>query len=105
MTAYFGSDISRFTPIKQQLPDYISFDHIKIVLSILKKQYGLTNSTILADNTLQDMGQPTTNQNGASVSSPANQRSQSFVGQINYVRLFNYELTVGVSYYVRTANI
>lgn len=36
------NDISRMTRIKDLLPDYVEFNHIKITMSILKQQYGYT---------------------------------------------------------------
>ena len=35
------ADISRLTPIKDQVPDYIEFNHIKIVIAILQRRYGM----------------------------------------------------------------
>ena len=32
-------DISKLTPIKENLPEYVTFDQIKITLSILKYEY------------------------------------------------------------------
>ncbi|ELU04337.1 hypothetical protein CAPTEDRAFT_214721 [Capitella teleta] len=35
-----NSDISRLTPIKDQLPDHVQFHHIKVVIAILQRRYG-----------------------------------------------------------------
>ncbi|XP_071830122.1 bifunctional 3'-5' exonuclease/ATP-dependent helicase WRN-like isoform X2 [Apostichopus japonicus] len=40
-----NSDISRLTPIKEQLPDSIGYHHIKIALAVMKVQYGMTKPT------------------------------------------------------------
>jgi hypothetical protein len=45
----FFSDISRLTPIKEQLPEHVSFDHIKLVLAIMKKMYGLAGANTVAN--------------------------------------------------------
>ena len=41
-------DVSRLTPIKEQLPDYVEFNHIKVVVAILKRKYGMSD-TLLQD--------------------------------------------------------
>jgi len=38
------TDISRIAPIKQQLPENISFDQIRVVMAILKHRYGFTDN-------------------------------------------------------------
>ena len=40
------ADISRLTPIKEQLPDYIEFNHIKVVIAVLQNKYGMTDTKI-----------------------------------------------------------
>ncbi|GBN16085.1 Werner syndrome ATP-dependent helicase [Araneus ventricosus] len=36
-----NGDISRLTPIKQLCPEYIEFNHIKAVIAVLERKYGL----------------------------------------------------------------
>ncbi|KAK2148107.1 hypothetical protein LSH36_515g01056 [Paralvinella palmiformis] len=36
-----NSDISRLSPIKEQLPEHVDFNHIKIVIAILQYQFGV----------------------------------------------------------------
>ena len=48
------SDISRLTPIKEQLPDHIGFGAIKIVIAILQRRYGMTETR------LDDANEPST---------------------------------------------
>ena len=38
----FHPDISRLTKIKDALPDYIEYNHIKIVIAVLVQKYGQT---------------------------------------------------------------
>jgi len=38
---YTFSDISRLSPIKEQLPEHVDFNHIKIVIAILQYQFGV----------------------------------------------------------------
>ena len=38
---YF-EDISRLTKIKDTLPDYIEYNHIKVVIALLVQKYGQT---------------------------------------------------------------
>lgn len=47
------TDISRLTPIKEQLPDYVEFNHIKLVMAMLQRRYGMTD-THLHDNQESD---------------------------------------------------
>ncbi|XP_013380604.1 Werner syndrome ATP-dependent helicase isoform X3 [Lingula anatina] len=44
-----NSDISKLSPIKDQLPDYISFAQIKIVVAILQHQFGMSADTDSGD--------------------------------------------------------
>ncbi|XP_074659227.1 bifunctional 3'-5' exonuclease/ATP-dependent helicase WRN-like [Tubulanus polymorphus] len=44
-----NSDISRLTPIKDVLPATITFEMIKIVISILQRQYGLSATVLPPD--------------------------------------------------------
>ena len=46
---WFVLDISRLTPIKDQLPDDIEFNHIKIVIAILKRRFGISAEMTLGD--------------------------------------------------------
>ena len=36
-----GLDITRITPIKDALPDHVTYEQIRIVLAILERQYGM----------------------------------------------------------------
>lgn len=36
-----NNDVSKLTPIKQMCPDYIEFNHIKVVICALKNKYGV----------------------------------------------------------------
>jgi len=35
------TDVSRLAPIKQQCPEHITFDQIKVVIAILHRRFGL----------------------------------------------------------------
>lgn len=48
------SDISRLTPIKEQLPDYIEFNHIKLVIAVLQWRYGMTDTHLHNESESQD---------------------------------------------------
>ncbi|XP_054724096.1 bifunctional 3'-5' exonuclease/ATP-dependent helicase WRN-like [Uloborus diversus] len=39
-----NSDISRVTPIKQLCPDYIEFNHIKVVIAYMQNKFGVNQS-------------------------------------------------------------
>ena len=53
------SDISRLTPIKDQLPDHVDFNQIKMVIAILQRRFGLKDNTLEEDdgNTLNSISQ------------------------------------------------
>jgi hypothetical protein len=56
------TDITRLTKIKDVLPDYIEYNHIKIVIALLVRQYGqIVNSEgaiiLLDSQSSQDNGQ------------------------------------------------
>ena len=38
------SDVSRLSPIKDQLPDHVTYDHIKLSIAILKRRHGIPGS-------------------------------------------------------------
>ena len=38
----FFEDISRLTKIKDTLPDYIEYNHIKVVIALMVQKYGQT---------------------------------------------------------------
>ncbi|GFT86202.1 werner syndrome ATP-dependent helicase [Nephila pilipes] len=40
-----NGDVSRLTPIKQLCPDYIEFNHIKVVIAFLENKYGLNETS------------------------------------------------------------
>ncbi|GFY63030.1 werner syndrome ATP-dependent helicase [Trichonephila inaurata madagascariensis] len=52
-----NGDVSRLTPIKQLCPDYIEFNHIKVVIAFLESKYGLKQTSQDADssNKAKDM--------------------------------------------------
>ena len=39
---FLQPDISRMTKIKDALPDYIEYNHIKIVIAVMVQKYGQT---------------------------------------------------------------
>ncbi|XP_067936755.1 bifunctional 3'-5' exonuclease/ATP-dependent helicase WRN-like [Watersipora subatra] len=55
-----NSDISRITPIKENLPDYVTYDQIKLTLAILKYEFCVdiqTESDTNGHSTLQSQSQ------------------------------------------------
>ncbi|XP_076348758.1 bifunctional 3'-5' exonuclease/ATP-dependent helicase WRN-like isoform X2 [Tachypleus tridentatus] len=54
-----NSDISRLTPVKDQLPDIVEINHIKIVIAILKCRFGVTDALpqTVVDSTLTKFSQ------------------------------------------------
>ncbi|XP_014669243.1 PREDICTED: Werner syndrome ATP-dependent helicase-like isoform X2 [Priapulus caudatus] len=47
-----NSDISRLTPIKNVLPDYIEYGHIRIVIAILQRQFDMTDAGTIEEQPL-----------------------------------------------------
>ena len=44
-------DISKLTPIKEALPDHITFNQIKMVLALLQRKFGMNEMTLDQDST------------------------------------------------------
>jgi len=41
LCVYHVADVSRLAPIKQQCPEHITFEQIKIVIAILHRRFGM----------------------------------------------------------------
>ncbi|XP_013772432.1 uncharacterized protein LOC106457546 [Limulus polyphemus] len=97
-----NSDISRLTPIKDQLPDIVEFNHIKIVIAILKCRFGVTDAILdvpqtKVDSTLTKFSEATASSEPSSDSQCAKRKLPGWLGtskQPNKInkRLKNYSL-------------
>ncbi len=71
-TSTLYTDISRLTPIKDQLPPHVDFNHIKIVLAMLKFKYGVAGDGVL------ESSQSESDASASLTVSPVGRSSESF---------------------------